>query len=424
MACFFLLLLPVLGEAQNKKDLEDKRKKIIRDIESTDRMLKKTTRTKEATYDRFLALQNQISQRENLIRTLSDELADAEQGILRNTAVVESLTRDVAAMQDEYGVMVRSAYRRKMLSNPLLYVLSADNLNQAFRRWLFLRKYDRYRKSQAEAIAATQQMLSQKINTLEETRIKKENLLVYLQGQKTVLVTELSDKDDLLKVLSKDESRLRQDLQKKQQAHEELNQAIERVIQEEVRKKVEESRRTKPVAPAPTRPSSTQPIVKSTPTSPSAATAEPEIAEEEAPDDNISLDFRRKRGNLPWPVEDGFISRPFGRQKHPTIKNIEITNNGVDIRTDEGSAVRAVYEGKVAGVQFIPGHDYTVILQHGNYYTVYSNLKETGLSKGEQVRARQIIGRVSTNAITGASELHFELWRQKERMNPAGWIRK
>ena len=416
--------MPVMCAAQNKKDLEEKRKKLIRDIEVTDKLLKKTTQTKETTLDRFVTLQTQIERRENLIRNITDEIAETEASMMRTMAVVESLTRDVLAMQADYGKLVRGAYRRKMLSNPLLYILSAESLNQAYRRWIFLRKYDRYRKTQAEAIAFTQNTLSKKISALEATHRKKEDLLIALKGQKSTLSTEMVDKEKMLKTLEKDENRLRQDLQKKQETHEALNQAIERVIQEEIRKKVDEARRPKPAAPSATTP--TAPSTKP-PVSPGNTSA-PAVAENDGstdiPEDGISLAFKQKRGQLPWPVENGFIARGYGRQKHPTLRNIEITNNGVDIRTNESASVRAIYDGKVAGVQFIPGHDYTVILQHGNYYTVYSNLSESGLSKGDRVRAKQVIGRVSTNAITGTSELHFELWHQKDRLNPAGWINK
>ena len=404
---FVFLLLPHLALTQSKKELEERRKKLIRDIEVTGSLLKKTTKTKEATYDRYIALQSQIERRANLILTIEREILNSENGIHRNAAVINSLNRDIARTQAEYGRTVRSAFRRKILSNPLLYILSADNLNQAFRRWLFLRKYDDYRKQQADAIAATREMLSKKVSSLEDTRREKETLLLSLRSQKTMLTTEMADKNSLLQTLAQDESRLQADLKKKESAHEALNQAIEKVIQEEVTRRINEARRSRPAAP-------------STPNN----TAEPSRASPEVVEDNTSFAFQQKRGQLPWPVEEGFISRTFGRQKHPTLKNIEITNNGIDIRTEEGSAVRAVYEGRVAGVQFIPGHDYTVILQHGNYYTVYSNLSETSVAKGEQVRAKQSIGRVSTNAVTGASELHFELWHQKERMNPQTWIRK
>lgn len=426
-----LLLLPAVLLAQSKKELEEKRKKIIRDISTTERMIQKTSQTREATYDKYLALQSQIESRETLIRTIQDEVSAAEDLIERNQGVISALTQDIEKMQQEYGHMVRNAYRRKSLSNPLLYILSAESLNQAFRRWLFLRKYDRYRKQQADAIAATRAMLAQKIRSINDTRLEKETLLNSLQGQKATLSSDLVQKDETLKFLAKDEERLKQDLQKKQIAHEQLNQSIENVIQEEVRKRAEESRRVPPVAANPTPPA---PVAEK-PSSPTGKTAEKPAASKinsapatatnrEATEDNQSFDFRRNKGRLPWPVESGFISRGFGKQQHPTIKTISITNNGIDIRTEESATVRAVHEGIVAGVQFIPGHDYTVIIQHGDYYTVYTNLAETGLTKGEQVRSKQVIGKVSNNPITGASELHFELWHQKERINPVGWIKK
>lgn len=420
-----LILLPLLGMAQSKQELEDKRKKLIREIELTDNLLKKTTRTKAATLDRYVALQKQIERREKLIQTLTQEIAASEATADRTAHVIESLARDIEAMQADYGQFVRNAYRRKELSNPLLYVLSADDLNQAFRRWLFLRKYDRYRKTQAEAIAETQDMLKKKVAALETSRREQQALLASLQNQRTTLSTEMQDKEKLLETLKKDEGRLRDELKQKQTAHEALNQAIERVIQAEIQKKIEESRRAAaakpPPAPAPAPGASAAPSVPSSP-----AATEETVSEStgDLKDDAATLAFRQNRGRLPWPVQSGYIARGFGRQKHPTLRNIEITNNGVDIRTDENAVVRAIHEGKVAGVQFIPGHDYTVILQHGNYYTVYSNLSETKLNKGDQVGTNQVIGRVSTNPISGASELHFELWHQKERLNPASWIKK
>lgn len=430
---FALALAPTQGWSQTKKDLEDKRKKIIRDIETTQRMINKTAKNREAAYDRYIALQSQIQSREALIQTLEAEITAAEDGISRNQVVIGSLSSDIANMREEYGKTVRNAFRRKTLSNPVLYILSASNLNQAFRRWLFLRKYDERRREQAEAIRLTQEMLAKKNQGLQETRIEKENLLASIQGQKTTLSEELTEKDVMLKELGKDESRLKSDLEKKREAHEALNNAIETIIQEEVRKRVEEARsKPKPAAEVPAKPApkpaektpETKPAKGPDPSPPPAPTPAPAAENVVAAADNMTLSFQKNKGRLPWPVESGFISKGYGKQKHPTLKNIEITNNGVDIRTEEGAAVRSVADGKVAGVQFVPGHDYTVILQHGDYYTVYTNLASTSLSKGQDVKARQQIGQVSTNNITGTSELHFEVWQQKERMNPALWIKK
>lgn len=421
-----LLFLPVSALSQSKKDLEEKRKKIIRDIQATERMIKKTAKTKEATYDRFLALQSQIESREALIQNLQAEIEDAEDGIVRNQVVIASLNNDVNKMREEYGNTIRSAFRRKTLSNPLLYILSAESLNQAFRRWLFLRKYDERRREQADAIRFTQNMLAKKSTLLEETRQEKEKLLASIQGQKSTLTGELVQKDAILKDLGKDEARLKSDLEKKQAAHEALNNAIEGVIQEEVRKRVEAAR-NKP-KPAAAKPEAAGKSSTETSSSASSKAEKTKAAESElkplATEDNVTLNFKKNKGRLPWPVESGFVSRGFGTQKHPTLKNIEITNNGVDIRTEEGATVRCVADGQVAGVQFVPGHDYTLIVQHGDYYTVYTNLASTSLLKGDVVKAKQPVGQVSTNNITGTSELHFEVWQQKERMNPALWIKK
>lgn len=419
------LLLPVIAFSQSKKELEDKRKKIIRDIQSTERMIKKTAKTKEAAYDRYLALQSQIERREALIRNLNEEIVAAEGGIVRNQEVIASLNKDVNKMRDEYGRTVRNAFRSKTLTNPLLYLLSAESLNQAFRRWLFLRKYDQRRSEQAKAIRFTQEMLAKRTSGLEETRLDKENLLVSMQGQKSTLTGELTEKNAMLQDLGKDESRLKADLEKKQATHETLNNAIEGVIKEEVRKRVEEAR-SKPKPAAPKTETVEKPVrtPSSTPSKPEKEKPAATEVKPRAEEDIVTFNFRKSKGRLPWPVETGFISRGFGKQKHPTLKNIEITNNGVDIRTEEGASVRCVADGKVAGVQFVPGHDYTVIVQHGDYYTVYTNLASSSLAKGDMVKAKQNIGQVSTNNITGTSELHFELWQQKERINPALWIKK
>lgn len=439
VCCFLLCTICALNSplyAQNKKDLEQKRQKILKDIEATDRMLQKTTKTKEATYDRFLTLRAQIKSRETLIQTLTDEIVAAETEIEQNRRVIASLQSDLAKMREDYGRMLRSAYRRKTTSTPLLFILSAEGLNQAFRRWLFLRKYERYRQKQGEVLRGTQDFLTQKIASLQETRKEKSRLLESLTGQKATLDDEMTQQNTLIKTLSQDEKRLKSDLVKKQAAYEVLNQSIERVIQEEVEKRAEAARKAaaekaaaekaaqsakktenapitvvKPKDEAPkTQPSNTQPIQEET------KTAEVE--------DMQTTAFRRKRGSLPWPVRDGFVVRGFGRQKHPTLKGVEITNNGIDIRTEEAAEVSAVFGGKVAGLQFIPGHNYTVIVQHGDYYTVYSNLSEAWIKKGETVAANQPLGKVSSNPITGATELHFELWREKERLNPTGWIKR
>ncbi len=405
-----LLLFSFAAHAQNKIALEEKRKKLTKEIEITSSLLKKTKNNKTAAYDQYVTLQNQIERRESLVQTIENEVIASEENILRNLTIIQSLEQDLEKMKQEYGRLVRNSFRRQFYTSPLLFILSSDNLNQAFRRWLFLRKYNRFRNGQVVAIAATQEMLSKKINSIETEKQEKEALLLEMVGQKSKLQKELEEKNGLLMALINDEGKLRQELKQKQAERAQLDRMIESVISAEIAKKIAKENAQKDVRDNNRK--------RSTSEESNANSKNLEKVE-----DLASNQFKKLRGKLPWPVEGGVIARNFGRQKHPTLKNIEITNNGIDIRSSEEAPVKSIFEGAVAGVQYIPGHDYTVILQHGNYYSVYSNLSETSVNKGDKVNAGAILGKLSTNPISGAAELHFELWQEKERLNPANWIK-
>ena len=417
LRCVWLLLIACLlsagaAQAQSRKELEERRKRILKELQTTNSLLKKTSKNKAAAYDRLVTLQKQIEQRERLIRNIESEIQVAEEAIARSAAVVAALEEDVTRMREEYGRMVRSAFRRKTVGNPLLYFFSAQNLNAAFRRWMFLRKYDNMRRSQAQAIAVTQAMLQRKMNNLARAIQEKESLRAAMQGQKQTLDRERTDKNELVKELSQNEAHLRKEIAEKQAAHDALNKAIEAIIREEIREREEAQALLAGTAP---KPGEAAPVALS---SESLKAMEKVSAAAAA-----SQGFQKMRGKLAWPVEDGFISRKFGRQKHPTIPSIEITNNGVDIRVKENADVFAVFEGRVAGVTYIPGSQYTVIIQHGDFYTVYANLEDVSVRKGDAVKNRQRIGRVGANPITSTTEVHFEVWRQKEHMNPSLWLK-
>ncbi|MEK7254072.1 MAG: peptidoglycan DD-metalloendopeptidase family protein, partial [Bacteroidota bacterium] len=351
-----------------------------------------TKQNREATFTTFVTLQKQISKRQQLIETLRAEIQYLAQNVERTTSVIESLTSDIARLKEEYANMARHAYRQKLGRSEWLFVLSARSFNEAFRRWQYLRQYDRYRQKQAHLIVETQQSLLEKLAGAERRKVEKERLLASQQRQTTLLNYEKEAKNALLQDLKGDESRLAKDLETKRVAADKLDAAIERIIREEV-ERARRPERSNAAAPA--------------------ATPETE---------SLSNEFKGNRGKLPWPVKNGVITGYFGRQKHPTIPSVEIVNNGIDIRTDQGAAVRVVFEGTVVGTQYIPGFEYMVIVQHGNYYSVYSNLEEISVKKGDPVNTRQNIGKVSTDRKTNTSEVHFEIWKEKTRLNPAEWV--
>ena len=373
--------------------MEDKRRQLIREIDQTSKLLKQTQRNKEAALDRYLTLQTQIKKRQQLIETLRKEIEATDASIDRTNIAVDALNSDVQRLQEEYAEMLRVAYRQKLNNNSLLFIFSSSSLNEAFRRWQYLQQYDEYRQKQAALILETQRTLEQKVANLEAKRAEKETLLVTQQDQNNLLASELKDSDKLLNTLKKDESRLSADLSRQRKRREKLNQAIEDIIKKTMANRVENSRKT----------------------TPAAKNEEKEIVA-------LTGNFERNKGAMKMPV-NGVITRRFGRQPHPTLKNITIESPGIDIKTAQNAAVRAVFRGEVVGVQFVPGYNYMVIIKHGSYYTVYSNLADLKVKRGQTVKTRETIGKASTDRITNTTQIHFEVWKEKTRLNPARWVK-
>jgi len=393
MFLFLLLALPAL-HSQNRRELEDKRKSLLREIDKTSTQLDKTKATKAANLNRYLALQSQIKKRRQVIRTLQDEIEHAEAGIQRAQEVTIALSEDIEQLRKDYAGLLRRAHRMRQSQSGLLFLFSANSLNDAFQRWQYLRQYERHRRRQAALIEETRTALQARTEQLEHRIEEKQRLLGTQEQQRELLDREMEDKDRTIQVLKKDESKLAAQLEKHQKSHQKLNDAIEFVIREEVTKKKQAARNPETLK-----------------------NFSAKSAADEEREDAISP-FSKKKGKLPWPVSGGSVVRKYGQQPHPTLKNVQITNNGIDIRAESRAAVSVVFEGKVVGVQFIPGYKNTVVVQHERYYTVYSNLQDVSVSKGEELRAGQDIGSLSSET----PELHFEVWREKQRLNPASWI--
>lgn len=395
VCCLFFVGLA--NGQSTRQELEEKRKQLLSEIDLTSRLLKQTRDSRQATYSTYMTLQRQINRRLQLIETMQEELLLLLENVQRTTDVVSALTDDIERLQEEYAKMIRHAYRQKLTRSDWLFVLSSRSFNEAFQRWQYLRQYERYRKKQARLILDTQETLMNKIASLEERKKEKERLIEWEQRQSELLGLEITAKNRILEELKGDESRLKRQLTKKEKAAAKLTAAIEKIIRAEVAK-AEAARKAEKAK--------------------SRTNVSPATAEATA----LSSDFKNNRGRLPWPVQNGVITGFFGRQQHPTIKSVEIVNNGIDIRTDHGAPVKSVFEGTVVGTQYIPGFDYMVILQHGDYYTVYSNLEEVNIRKGDKVKVRQVIGKVNIDRKTNTSELHFEIWKEKTRLDPAKWV--
>lgn len=396
----FFMAAFVVVNAQSKKDLEKKKEKLKKEIELTAKLLEETKASKRVSLNQLVTLNKQIGIREELISTINSEIHLLDKQIGKTAAVIEALESDLDALREEYAKMIVYAYRNRSSYNRLMFIFAAADFNQAYKRLKHFQQYSDYRKKQKLLIEKTQELLAQRKLELEAKRKAKTSLLRNEETEKGQLSKEKTEQVEVLNKLQEKEKKLRDDLKKKQRDEERLNKAIENIIAKEM----EAARKRAAAARA---------KAKTTETKVPVLTPEAQ---------KLSDDFASNRGKLPWPVEKGVITGTFGRHPHPVLSNIIINNNGVDINSSKGAIARAVFDGEVSAVVIIPGAYKAVVVTHGEYFSVYSNLEEVFVSMGDRVITKQSLGRVHTDEEEGKTELHLEIWKGNMKMDPATWL--
>ncbi len=411
----FLLLL-CMGfntYAQSSSELRRRKEALTREIESLNKSLNQTSSSKNLSLKQIRALNAQIRLREEKISTINSEVRLLDNEISDNTNIVRSLQSQLNKLKKEYAGMVLFAFRNQSSYSKLMFIFASQNFNQAYKRLKYLQQFSEYRKKQAKYIEGTSKDLNVKINELDRNKREKNHLLDDQQKERRTLGVQKNSKSKVLTGLSRQEKKLKQELSQKQKESARLNRAIANAINreiEEARKRAEaEARAAAAKAKAENKEApDAKPISKGS----SILSATPESAK-------LSSDFLGSRGSLPWPVTNGIIIEDFGN--HTYGRNVTTENNGVDIKTAPGSAVRAVFAGEVAAVQNFAG-SYAVLIRHGEYFTVYSNLKSVNVSRGQKVTLKQNIGSVITDVVDGTTEVHFEVRKGATPMNPASWL--
>jgi murein DD-endopeptidase MepM/ murein hydrolase activator NlpD len=304
------------------------------------------------------------------------ELETKRIGIQRTSEVITSLEEDTKILEKEYGALLRQALRQKLSDSYISFIFSSKDFNEALKRWRYMNQYRAYRARQAQIIRETKTSLLRKKETLKNLSVEKEKILAEQLFQQEQLSLESKRRNKMYQSLKSNEKKLRAELKDQQDVAFQLKSAILNLING----------------------------------SPREMTT--------ANSGDLNLDFQRAKTKLRRPLVDGIVVRFFGKQQHPTIKRIEIVNNGIDILGNGSTSVTAVFTGQVSGEFTLPNGKKSVLLKHGEYYTVYSNLEQVFVKKDEQIGTGQEIGQLSPTENT----LHFELWRQKTRLNPADWL--
>jgi septal ring factor EnvC (AmiA/AmiB activator) len=395
---WMLFVLFILGNinAQDKKNkLEQDKKKIEDEIRYNSQLLEETTKSKKINLNQLVIIKNQIASREKLIETLHNEVKTVDEQIGMNREILKELQGDLDHLKEEYAIMIYYAYKNRSSFDRLMFIFASEDFNQAFRRIKYFEQYTAYRKTQSQLILNTKTEIDSTNKVLEIHKQEKLVLLTSLKDERDLLARERSQLNNVYQSLISKEKELAKTIKLKETAAKKLQGEIESMIAEEIRLASKKSGTTKTGSFALT------------------------------PDEMLlSANFQENMGGLPWPVEKGVISSTFGEHFHPVLKNVKTKNNGVDILTDESMKTRAVFGGEVTRVVSIPNYNYVVMLRHGEYLTVYSNLSEVYVKKGDKVETKQTIGKVFTDKKEMKTEIHFELWKGKTLLNPANWLAK
>jgi len=388
-----LLILSTHSYAQkSRQELEREKKEAIKKLQEAEKILKQTEKKKESSVGQLNAINNQISASKTVISSINGEIRLINEELTELTQIIESMETDLEKLKEEYAQMVYSSYKANFGLRSIVFIFSAPTFNQLLLRAKYMEQYSIAREKQLELIQQVRASLLAQKSNLEKTKNAKDQLLNQEKSQNQNLVSLRKKQETLIQSLSQKETEIRKELDNRKKAIARLDKLIADIVAAEIR--------------ASSKGESTDKVTLN-----SSETA-------------ISKSFESSFAKLQWPVTSGFISQKFGTNPHPVYKKLRVPNNGIDIQTNENEEVHAVFEGLVKAVAVVPGEmRYVVLIQHGEYFTVYAKLKEVSVSKGNVVRANQKIGIVNTDS-KGTSELQFQIWKNNQKLNPENWLAK
>ncbi len=394
LTILFLFTFIQLG-AQSKSELKNKTERLKKRIEYNEKLVEKNKREAQLTQTELVLLNKKIAYREELIATIDRQIRNLEGRIQEKQALIRSLKKDLETLKEEYAKMIREAFTNRNSYDRLMFIFGSDGLYQAWKRVKYLQQYARYRQRQARSIEKTRKMLQDKLSTLKEKKAEKKALLEEKRKEKKKMARDKGQQQQNLTRLRQKEQSLKEKLKAQKRRRERLEEALNEILAKEKR------------------------AIRSKNKGGFSLTPEAKA---------LSTNFEKNRGKLPWPVQRGEITSTFGEHAHPTLRGIKVKNNGVDIATTKGSPVRAVFKGTVSSVLVIPGSGKAVVLKHGGYRTVYSNLRESFVEKGDQVSVKEELGQLITREDENKSELHFEIREISskgiQKKDPTAWIVK
>ena len=402
----FLFLLSISGlwaQPATQQKLEERKAQLLEEIRANERMLQETKK-KEKSVVAVIQQQNaKIQLREKLISTTEKQAKLLNDDIYTNQLKINKLNKELVVLKEDYANMIVKSYKSRSERSRAMFLLSSQNFMQAYKRVQYMKQYAGYRKSQGDEIKVKSTELAVYNEKLAGLKIEKIKVIQEQEKEKQVLVKEKKEQEVLVNSIKKDKKKIIAEIKKKQQEANEIDKKIQRFIRDAI---AAENKKT---------------AKKAGPKTVSTGTSATKIVLTE--EGKIESDnFKANKGKLPWPVEKGFVSQKFGNQPHQIQPKLIVHSNGVEITTESGSSARAVFAGTVYSIQILSPINTLVMIQHGDFITVYQNLSSVSVKKGDKVNIKQTIGKIRTNNSTGKTALKFSVLQNDTFLNPQSWI--
>jgi len=387
------------GQTSQQKKLERQRSRLQQEIASVNKLLFTTQKEGQDLLSSLEYLNKKIQVRSDLIKAITAEANYLQLQVEKNKIQLNQLKQDLDRLKKDYARMILQSYKSKSEQSKLMFLLSSQDFFQAYKRFRYMKQYAGFRKKQGDSIVVKSEKIKILKRALEQQRRQKESLVNKNKVEAQKIKLEKKGQEALVqKVKSKEKLYLSQ-IREKQKEERKLEKEIERVIREAItnsNKKTSKKINTN---------------VKS-----SGFTLTPESKA-------LASRFEKNRGGLPWPVSEGVVTRRYGVIPHPTLRGIKIDSKGIHITTKKSAIARSIFKGKVLAIQTVSGRR-AVYIQHGNYISLYNNLDNVYVTKGQEVVLKQSIGTVFTDKVTGKTILKFQIWKDTQRQNPRYWLAK
>ena len=416
------LLLPLMAQSNKLiKELESKRGALQKQIAESESLLQTTTKNVGSQLKGLAALTGQIEERKRYILTINSDMDAIDRELVSLERQLNQLQKELKDKKTKYAASVNYLYRNHTIQDKLLFIFSAQTLEQTYRRLRYVREYASYQRMQGEEIQKKQKQINDKRAELTEARKAKENLLKERENEKTTLERQEKEQKALVDNLRKKQRSLQSEINKKRKEANQLNARIDRLIAEEIekaRKRAEEEARREAAARKKAEktesPSATKPKAKPL-----------EAYTMNKADRELSGSFASNRGKLPVPVTGPYIiTSHYGEYTVPGLRGVKLDNKGIDIQAKPGAQARAVFNGKVAAVFQLNGL-FNILVRHGAYISVYCNLSTASVKADDTVKTGQTLGTIFSNGADGGrTVLHFQLRREKEKLNPEPWLNR